>query len=178
VGLKVGIVGLSQSSRHLAPWKRPDWELWGLAWDSERYAFRRTFEMHDRADLEAFYGDRLPGYLEKIEPCQCLYMAGPDVPGARIYPFDVVADDVGGYWCSSIAYMLALAIHEGASEIGVYGVDMRGDDEYGYQKPNCEYLIGLARGRGITVHVPDVSPLCKFVSPPDRDYAGRYGRSK
>jgi len=31
----------------------------------------------------------------------------------------------------------------------VYGVDMKADDEYGYQKPNMEYLIGLARGKGI-----------------------------
>lgn len=168
--MRVAIVGLSQSSRHLAPWKSPEWELWGLAWDTERYRFHRTFEMHDRADLEKFYGDRLEAYLEKASYCNRLYTP-------ENYPFDAVAADVGDYWCSSIAYMLALAIHEGAEEIGVYGVDMRGDDEYGYQKPNCEYLIGLARGRGIKVHIPDVSPLCKFVSPPDRNYAGRYGRT-
>lgn len=168
--MKVAIVGLSQSSRHLAPWKSPEWELWGLAWDTERYRFHRTFEMHDRADLEKFYGDRLEAYLEKASYCNRLYTP-------ETYPFDEVAETVGDYWCSSIAYMLALAIHEGAEEIGVYGVDMRGDDEYGYQKPNCEYLIGLARGRGIKVHIPDVSPLCKFVSPPDRNYAGRYGRT-
>lgn len=168
--MKVAIVGLSQSSRHLAPWKSPEWELWGLAWDTERYRFHRTFEMHDRADLEKFYGDRLEAYLEKASYCNRLYTP-------ETYPFDAVAADVGDYWCSSIAYMLALAIHEGAEEIGVYGVSMAGDDEYGYQKPNCEYLIGLARGRGIKVHIPDVSPLCKFVSPPDRNYAGRYGRT-
>lgn len=170
MGLKVALVGLSQSTRHLAPWNKPDWELWGLAWDTERYSFHRTFEMHDRADLEKFYGDRLDKYLEKLEDCQGLTTT-------ENYPFDAVAESVGDYWCSSIAYMLSLAIHEGAEEIGIYGVDMRGDDEYGYQKPNCEYLIGLARGRGIKVHVPDQSPLCKFVSPPDRDYAGRYGRT-
>lgn len=39
---------------------------------------------------------------------------------------------------------------------------MAADDEYGYQRPNCEYLIGLARGRGIKVVIPDESPLCKF----------------
>jgi hypothetical protein len=78
------------------------------------------------------------------------------------YPFDQVAATTGAYWNSSIAYMLALAIHEGAEEIAIYGVDMKGDDEYGYQKPNMEYLIGLAIGRGIKVTIPDASPLLKF----------------
>lgn len=176
MGLKVAIVGLAQSSRHLVPWNAPDWALWGLAWDADRYKFSRTFEMHDMADLALFYGDRLPKYLEKIAHCNRLYMPEASLANAVAYPFDAVAADVGDYWCSSIAYMLALAIHEKAEEIGVYGVNMQAGDEYGYQKPNCEYLIGLARGRGIKVHIPDVSPLCKFVSPPDRDYAGRYGR--
>lgn len=170
MGLKVAIVGLSQATRHLAPWNDPEWELWGLAWDTERYSYHRTFEMHDRADLESFYTN-LPAYLYKIADCSGLYTVDN-------YPFDAVAESVGDYWCSSIGYMLALAIHEGAEEIALYGVDMRADDEYGYQKPNCEYLIGFARGKGIKVHVPEQSPLCKFVSPPDKDYAGRYGRTK
>jgi hypothetical protein len=177
MGLKVALIGLSQSTRHLAPWKKEDWELWGLAWDTERYSFHRTFEMHDMPDLQKFYGDRLGPYLGKIEDCSRLYMAEQYLPGSIAYPFEEVGADVGPYWCSSLAYMLALAIHEKAEEIGIYGVDMRADDEYGYQKPNMEYLVGLARGRGIAVHIPDQSPLCKFVSPPDRDYAGRYGRS-
>lgn len=171
MGLKVAIVGLAQASRHLAPWKNTDWEIWGLGWDTERYSFHRVFEMHDRLDLEKFYGDRLGPYLEKLGHCG--NVVTPDT-----YPFDEVARTVGDYWCSSIAYMLALAIHEGAEEIGVYGVEMRGDDEWGYQRPNCEYLIGFARGKGIKVHIPDSSPLCKHQSPPDRDYAGRYGRTK
>lgn len=168
--MKVAIVGLSQSSRHLAPWKSPEWELWGLAWDTERYSFHRTFEMHDRADLERFYGDRLEPYLEKASYCSNLVTV-------ENYPFDDVAQSVGDYWNSSIGYMLALAIHEKADEIGIYGVDMAGDDEYAYQRPNCEYLIGLARGRGIKVHIPEISPLCKFIQVPGSSYAGRYGRT-
>jgi hypothetical protein len=176
MGLKVAIVGLSDSTRHQVPWSDPEWEKWGLAWDSERFSMNRTFEMHDMADLEKTHSN-VAAYLDKVADCPGLYMAEEYLPSAKRYPFYEVGQSVGEYWCSSIAYMLALAIHEKAEEIAVYGVDMRGDDEYGYQKPNCEYLIGLARGRGIKVHIPDESPLCKFVSPPDRDYAGRYGRT-
>lgn len=174
--MKVAIVGLSQSTRHLAPWGNPGWELWGLAWDVERrYQFHRAFEMHDMADLKATYPN-LRAYLEKISHCARLY-THDEMDGAERFPFEAVEASVGDYWCSSIGYMLSLAIHEQAEEIALFGVDMRGDDEYGYQKPNCEYLIGLARGRGIKVLIPEQSPLCKFISPPDRNYAGRYGRT-
>lgn len=174
--MKVAIVGLSESSRHLAPWAENGWELWGLAWDSQRYTFDRTFELHDWPDLERFYRDKLGPYLDKIQECQNLYMVGDYLRGCIPFPYDEVSKTVGDYWCSSIAYMLSLAIHEGAEEIGLYGIDMT--DDYGYQKPNCEYLIGFARGRGIKVHIPEQSPLCKHVGPPDRDYDGRYGKTK
>jgi hypothetical protein len=84
----------------------------------------------------------------------------------------------GDYFNSSVGFMLALAIHEGAEEIAIYGVDMRADEEYGYQRPNCEYLIGLARGKGIKVHIPDVCPLCKYQNDPGFAYFGRYGKSE
>jgi hypothetical protein len=180
MGLKVAVLGLSQSSRHLAPWNKPDWELWGLAWDSERYKFHRTFDPHDMADLTRPGRPPVKPYLEKIAHCNCLYMdeAYPEVPGARRYPFEEVAADVGDYWCSTIAYIVSLAIHEKAEEIALYGVDMRAEDEYFTQRPNMEYLIGFARGRGIKVHIPDTSPLCKFVSDSGADYVERYGKTR
>ena len=106
MGLKVGIVGLAQASRHLAPWTKPDWELWGLAWDSERYKLHRAFEMHDMADMQScgtgIYRN-LPDYLERISCCQRLYMADAyaEVPGSERYPYEAVAEVCGAYWESS-----------------------------------------------------------------------------
>ncbi len=76
-------------------------------------------------------------------------------------------------WTSTISYMLAMAIYhlagrpqsladgEQQSVIGVYGVDMLQDSEYASQRPTLEYLIGLARGRGLIVEIPERSALCK-----------------
>ena len=104
--------------------------------------------------------------MERLVECDVpLYMQSKYFDSATRYPFDEVATTIGRhYFNSSIAYAMALAIHEGAEEIAIYGVDMKGDDEYGYQKPNMEYLIGLAIGKGIKVTIPDESPLCKFQS--------------
>jgi hypothetical protein len=141
----------------------------------ERYRYHRVFEMHDRTTLTQTYPN-LDEYLEKISHCNRLTVQEGSIPG-EVYPFEAVAESVGDYWCSSIAYMTALAIHEGAKEIHVLGVDMKAGEEYGHQKPNMEYLIGFARGKGIKVHIPEQSPLCKFRNHGGTTFAGRYGLS-
>src|SRR5204862_1461795 len=74
---------------------------------------------------------------------------------------------------SSIGYMLAMAIAEGrdadfkplnedaVSWIGLYGIDLASDTEYGEQRPNAEYFIGLGRGLGITVEIAEGSALLR-----------------
>lgn len=109
----------------------------------------------------------------------------PEVPDAKVYPkeevfkrFSLNGKDPNFYFTNSISWMLAKAIMdlttlgedgkyhavEGA-EIGVFGVDMMmagGEgSEYGYQRPSCEWLIGVAQGLGITVHIPKESDLLK-----------------
>jgi hypothetical protein len=166
VGLKVAIIGLSHTTHGAAPWDDPAWEKWGLPWDDIGWPkMSRHFEMHDMRLLESSHSKRKEGYWQRLQDCQRLYLQelSETLPDARIYPFDAVAESIGlPYWNSSIAYAMAMAICEGAEEIAIYGVDMDGTDEYAYQRPNMEYLIGLARGKGIKVYVPDESALCKF----------------
>ena len=116
----------------------------------------RHFEMHDKRLLGSEHSKRGPDYPQRLRDCKCLYTQ-------ENYPFEAVAQTIGkDYWNSSIAYMMALAIHEGAEQISIYGVDMDGTDEYSYQRPNMEYLIGIARGKGIRVYIPHQSALCRF----------------
>lgn len=72
---------------------------------------------------------------------------------------------------SSIGYMMGAAMcaysayEEGGyispENIYIYGCDLDAADEYAYQRPNMLYLIGLAEGQGITVHIPDNSSIFK-----------------
>lgn len=182
MGLKVAIIGLSPKTHHLAPWGDDAWEKWGLPWDDFGWArMSRLFEMHDQRLLDSRHSKRSAGYKDRLKESSILYMQEA-LDNAIRYPFDDVAESIGqSYWNSSIAYAMALAIHENAEEIAVYGVDMDGTDEYFYQRPNMEYLIGLARGKGIKVTIPNESPLCKFqgegVMFYDHApvYVGRYG---
>lgn len=63
------------------------------------------------------------------------------------------------YLTSSIAYEIALAIYEKFDEIALYGIDLNTAEEYAWQKPGVEYLLGIAAGRGIKVVIPTNCPL-------------------
>ena len=163
MALKIAVVGLSPSQSE-APWGDPEWKKYGLPWGQYWARLDKAFEMHDMRLLSSRFSRRQGDYFARLRECPRLYMQEaytglPAVP----YPFDAVAESIGAYYFnSSIAYAMALAIHEGATDIALFGVDMKGEDEYGYQRPNMEYLIGVARGKGIRVSVRDDSPLCKF----------------
>ena len=179
---KVAIIGLADSTHNDAPWDDPEWEKWGLPWDAGYWArCDRLFEMHDLRLLEGA-DCRRDGYLDLLQQVDVpLYMQSRYFDNVTQYPFDEVAETTGNYFNSSIGYMLALAIHERAEQIGVWGVDMNVDDEYFYQRPNCEYLLGLALGMGIDITLPEETPLLKFegkgiffgANMPE--YKGRYG---
>lgn len=141
-----------------------------MPWDFE-YAARasKLFEMHDRGLLEMPESLRSADYWDRLrEAHQPIYMQQQwgDIPNAVRYPLEEVQetvfkgfprgawDDQKDWYNSSPAYMIALAIHEGATTIGLYGIDVRDDSEYAYESPCLEYLIGLAVGRGIEVVIP------------------------
>ena len=151
-------------------------ECGGLPWGSQAYSL--WFEMHDRSLWER----RGDVYLQTLkDSCVPIYMqrVEPDIPMSREYPLDRVASVTGDYFNSSIAYMLALAVYENR-DIRLYGVDNHTDEEWWFERPCNEYLIGLAKGRGLDVWVHPDSSLLKF-QPTVRfgdevqNYRGRYG---
>ena len=166
---KIAILGKCSNPRSDAPLDLDDWEIWGLAWDLLPRVHVQ-FEMHenwrnflgneeDAARHKAWLvGSGTPVYMLKQEP---------DVPLSREFPMEAVADCIGrtcygtAYIESSISYMMALALLElkPGDRIGIWGCDLSTGGEYAYQRPNMEYLIGLARGRGIKVYVPPQNAL-------------------
>lgn len=157
--MKVAICGLSPTKDQ---YRERQWnEVWGLPWDPEYFIFDRHFEMHDRE----LWSERDEGYGERLASLPRLYTQ-------ENYPFEDLRGtvfknfprwDQEDWYNDSPAYMLALAIHEGAEEIGIYGVDLADKPEYGLQKPCLDFLIGVAMGKGIKVHLPEgPTNLLKF----------------
>lgn len=164
---KVAIIGRCYSTRADAPWNLADWEIWSLAWDPLPVT-HRIFELHQ--NFRQYHGTEEDGdyhvgglRMSKVP----VYMLDPqaDIPKSIRYPMDRI-----GKWLrktpqgtpyleSSIAYMVALAIEERVDRIGIWGVDLHCDSEYAYQRPNLEYLVGVAEGRGIKIFIPKQSAL-------------------
>ena len=162
----------------LAPWQDPEWEIWGLPWISyprvDRFFDTHSQEYVSSSD-EKWYrdGEWIPEFL-KLHADKPIYVDKSRLhlfPSAIDYPLSKVKSSIPiPYLENSVAYQLALAISEETEEIGLWGVHMRGRQEFQYQRPSITYLVGLAQGRGIKVTIAPGSPL--FMS---AYWHGRYG---
>jgi len=161
---KVALVGFASNTLHLVPWYDESFEIWGMNQGHVNFPKRadRWFEMHQP---EATADVRDPGYLEFLKKLTIpVYMIQQydEYPTSLRYPIEDAVSYVGhDYFMSSVAFMMVLAAMEHFEEIHLYGINLAIGDEYFYEKPNCEYLIGLLRGRGVKVYVPQASALLK-----------------
>lgn len=160
---RVAVVGLSHSNKW-APFGDPSWEVWCLRHDPRWFDARRVYELHDLDWIEENGGQPALNKLAEIVDLGIpLYMRLAYFDGVRQYPIESVIAAVGrDYFESSIAMMFAHALAEGVEHIGLWGVAMKANSEYAYQRPNMEWLIGLAQGRGVRVDIPETDPLLKF----------------
>jgi len=175
MGLKIAIVGLSESTQSDAPFHDTGWETWGLGW-CPGYAleYTRVFEMHDPWDYEKVR----PGYIERLEAIAdgaSVYMQKKFFKWVTLYPF---ADIKRDYFTSSVAYMVAMAATLNPTHISLYGVDINEDGPYSAQRACIEYWIGVAESKGIKVCIPEQSSLLKFSNAGHcEQYTERYGKS-
>ncbi len=171
--LKIAIVGTAIGYEN-APFADESWEVWGL---SRIYLnvprWTRWFELHKPEDLcktwepgnlaaEAAARTAYTGWLEGAHTKGRVYSREGAIDNTEVFPFaELVEEFPRGYFTNTIAWLTAYAIHIGATEIGIWGVDMALSTEYTAQRPSCEYLLGIAEGRGIKVTVPDTSDMLK-----------------
>ena len=165
----IAIIGRCWSTRSDAPWDSRKWEKWTLGWDVVP-ATDRVFETHQ--NFRMYNGTKEEGDwnvagLRMLNVPVYMLDKHDDIPTSVKIDQDAISKLVGNtvqgtpYIESSISWMMAQAILElkPGDKIGIWGVDLHCESEYAYQRPNLEYLIGLARGRGIKVFIPPHSAL-------------------
>lgn len=161
---KVCIVGYAENSRHMALYDDPDCEIWGV---NQLYRFipraDRWFQIHTDWTNQAKWvpGTDLAAWLREAPIPVYMSALDPTIPNSLTYPkAHVMAGlNVHDYFTSSIAYMLALAIAEGFTTIGIYGIDLIIGREYFFEKACVEFYLGIAHARGITYHTPEACAL-------------------
>lgn len=191
---RVCILGTAPTWRD-APFDDPSVEMWAL---NDMHLLNppradRWFDLHPLNkmffrgagkklaghDVPAGFFLRPAGHLEWLRKQQIpVYVqdaAALGSPSARTFPREQIVQRFGPNFASSPAWMVALAMLEGATEIFIYGIHLATEWEYQKQKPNLTFLMGIAAGLGITLHLPKGCPLLaeshQYGYEPDPDVA-------
>ena len=84
-----------------------------------------------------------------------------DFPDAIRFPLEDVTNVCGHVplFDSSLAFMVGFAILERIGWLGVFGANMAGPTEYARQRPNAQWLLGIAFGRGVRIAIGQPSTL-------------------
>ena len=163
-------------------------EIWSLSWMYDKKTFPgvlprmdRMFELHPMWMFNTSKNERMlkhwdwlqeehdfPIYLQELDPL---------IPSGVLYPFDEINEDIFGgrlvsimpdlteeedlYYSCTMAFQIALAIHEGFDRIETYGFEMGTDTEWKYQIPGAHFMAGVALGRGVTITRPHNSKFSR-----------------
>jgi hypothetical protein len=181
---KIAILGRAPSSLGLAPYDDPEWDIWTLGNAAQKMdeqsgqqkgvvnlpRWNRLFELHNLDEKKGTWPDDYYNWLGGDHGKPVVISAPhPDCPHGIVYPWQEVFDKFGTYLNNSVSEMIAMALLEGATHLGLYGIDMaqtdtalhNGNPEYQHQRPSCEYMVGIAKGMGVDVFIPDTSDLLK-----------------
>lgn len=177
---KVSITGFAPSWIE-TNWDNPEFEFWTL---NEAYKLFEKANPKKNAKADRWFEIHNPEspskntkeHKEFLEKCPVpVYMQKhyDNIPNSMAFPFSDIMDwlkDNGHigykYFTNSISWIIAFALYLGFKEIHVYGVDMaqdkskNGTSEYAYQKPSCEYILGVAE-KYAKVYLPETSDLIK-----------------
>lgn len=154
---KLAIVGCTPSSRY-TPWRDPSWTIAAHA-SSWQQCVREPdwwFDMHRRECFTQYKSWR-PGYYDWLKHQRTpIFMqeAYREIPAAVRYPKERILSEFRPYFTNHVAWMIALALTEGVTHIGLFGCQYKADSEYGVQRESCVYWLGRFEGAGGTVVLP------------------------
>lgn len=156
---KVAILGTSRSYAE-APFDDPDYEIWTLNEFDDVPRYDRMFELHP---MEVQSAKELAWlFKDKDKPIYVLEET-PLVSAGVVYPKDEILKQPWAieFFSCTFAYEIALAIYEGFTTIGLWGMNIESGSprERTIESMNILWWLGVAKGRGIEV-IWDEHPMC------------------
>ena len=167
---KIGIFGAHVPSLTDAPWLDDSWELWGHATARLFYAraMDRYFDLHPKScwTRGGKKGDMYPQWLARQTTPIYMQQRYAEVPASLEYPRRRVQQEFSyahgrRYFTNHTAWMIALAILEGATTIGLWGINYAIESEYIRQRGSAEYWLGVLDGRDIKTVLPEQCSLLR-----------------
>lgn len=159
---KIALIGTA-ATVHFAPWHDPSWEIWAHA-SAHPLCQRvdRYFDLHPEAVWRApkRWAENYQVWLRQMATPIYMQKHYKDVPTSVRYPKErILAEYPHRYFTSQVAWMVALAMAEGVTHLGFYGIHYAMDAERSRQRAGCEYWMGLAEGKGVQLVIPSGCPL-------------------
>jgi hypothetical protein len=160
----LAILGAADPSRRAAPYEDSNFEIWCPSIMLTFPDFKRAdcfFELHTEG-----YFDRedIIKRLQKIKQPLYMQQVYEEFPTSIRYPIEIIKQ-YRQYHTNSISYMLALAFHSFVTtgkprHLALFGIVMSCEEEYGEQRPCCEYWLGRLEGAGVDIEIsPDSAIL-------------------
>ena len=149
------------------PWQDPAWEFWAHASVIQALPHMRCDRLFDLHPKHCFMEERKNGfkdYFGFLKRCPIpIYMQQryDEIPASVRFPLELIQQQwPDTKFGSMTAYMVALALYEGVTHLGLWGIDYAHKTEYEEQRANAEHWVGIARGAGVHIIIPPSSPLC------------------
>jgi hypothetical protein len=121
-----------------APFNNPSCEIWTTASVAKSLPrVDKIFEFHD----------------ENAWQDKSVYDRAANVIYRKDFPIDKLAAKYGEIFNSSMTMILAYAVEQGYEYIDLYGVDNALDQEYAMFRPMFLYMLGIAKGQGVKIHI-------------------------
>jgi hypothetical protein len=168
---KLAIIGATASKVH-TPWADPSWTL--AAHPCARPDCKREpdwyFDMHRPECFTIEHKGWNPQYytwLKRLQTPIFMQKAWPQIPAAVKYPIERIEAEfrssVTGRFVATnhAAYLIALALTEGITHIGLFGCQYSADTEHGVQRESLVYWMGRFEQAGGTLVVPQPNNLLR-----------------
>jgi hypothetical protein len=162
---KIAIVGCYPETWEKAPYSDASWEIWGFSRRNMGKLPRcdKWFELHEERHFLR-YETEVRGYADYLRDDKAVVLQ-------KDFPAKALLDRFGPYFFSEgqCVWLMAYAIHLGATEIGIWGVESI--DQYAKQRFEVQHFVQVARDLGISVTVPEgctlLTPRKLYGFPPD-----------
>lgn len=159
---KLAIVGMTPT-HVFTPWHDPTWTI--AAHPCTYTIVEREpdwwFDLHPSACFTKAKGWRAGYYnwLKHLRTPIFMQHDWPEIPMATRFPRERIMAEYRAYFSNHAAWMVALALTEGVTHVGIYGCEYSSDPERGIQRGSLEYWLGVFEGRGGHVILPPGSRL-------------------
>lgn len=158
---KIALIGTAGTWAY-APFHDPSWEIWAHS-SAIPLCPRvdRIFDLHPKTvwQKKKSWHKHYQRFLRECPVPIYMHQHYKEIPQSIRFPREQILSEFRRYFSSQAAWMMALALTEGVTHLGFFGIHYAFSAERTSQRHGCEYWMGFCEGRGVQLVIPPGCPL-------------------